>query len=71
MAKLKDLFSLASMVNQSINQLRKNLVKPSQVKKIAELGKKAEELATWLFGLCRERERERKREREREAFIEG
>ena len=49
-ANLKDSFSLSGMVNQSINQLHKNLVKPSQVEKFAKLGEKTEESFSWISG---------------------
>ena len=48
--KLKDWLSLAGKFNQSINQVCRNLVKPSLPVKFTKLGEKAEKSCTCFFG---------------------
>lgn len=48
---LKDTFSLAMKVNKTLNQFRKNLVKPSLLEQFVKIVKKVEESSEWLFGV--------------------
>ena len=48
---LKDTFSLAMKVNKTLNQFRKNLVKPSLLEQFVKIVEKVEESSEWLFGV--------------------
>lgn len=48
---MKDTFSLAMKVNKTLNQFRKNLVKPSLLEQFVKIVKKVEESSEWLFGV--------------------
>ena len=48
---LKDTFSLAMKVNKTLNQFRKNLVKPSLLQQFMKIVEKVEESSEWLFGV--------------------
>lgn len=48
---LKDTFSLAMKVNKTLNQFRKNLVKPSLLEQFVKIMEKVEESSEWLFGV--------------------
>ena len=48
---LKDTFSLVMKVNKTLNQFRKNLVKPSLLQQFVKIVEKVEESSEWLFGV--------------------
>ena len=48
---LKDTFSLVMKVNKTLNQFRKNLVKPSLLQQFMKIVEKVEESSEWLFGV--------------------
>ena len=48
---LKDTFSLVMKVNKTLNQFRKNLVKPSLLQQFMKIVEKVEESSGWLFGV--------------------
>ena len=47
---LKDSLSLAEKMSQSINQLRRKLIKPALPPEFSKLAEKSEESSEWLFG---------------------
>ena len=52
LSMLKDSLSIAGKVNQTINQFRRNLVRPSLPSQFAKLADKVDESSEWLFGDC-------------------
>ena len=48
---LKDTFSLVMKVNKTLNQFRKNLVKPSLLQQFMKIVEKVEESSEWFFGV--------------------
>ena len=47
---LKDSFPLAEKMSQSINQLRRKLIKPALPPQFSKLAEKSKESSKWLFG---------------------
>ena len=50
LAMLKDSFPLAEKMSQSINQLRRKLIKPALPPQFSKLAEKSKESSKWLFG---------------------